>query len=189
MYSEGSILTISDKDRLLIFAHQNRARFFRIPKSIYHVLICAHHKTEFVLFEYRNLETRSSRHSLSPEDELQFLTWGRGGGLLNGNPQVVFSQSHFLGTKILTTFALLFASIKSEFVLFGYRNLEIRSSRHQSSSMNFTFFKGMLLAPKVTFQVPKYRRLLFNLRPSQNRGCSFWVPKSRYQIEQTLVII
>ena len=187
MYSEGSILTISDKDRLLNFAHQNRARFFRIPKSIYHVLICAHHKTEFVLFGYRNLDTRLSRHQLSSEDELHFLSWG--GGLLNGNPKVVSSQSHFLGTKILMTFALLFAPIKSEFVFFGYQNLEIRSSRHQSSSMNFTFFKGMLLAPKVTFQVPKYRRLLFNLRPSQNRGCSFWVPKSRYQIEQTLVII
>ena len=35
---------------------------FRVPKSIYRVLICAHHKTEFVFFGYRNLDTRPSRH-------------------------------------------------------------------------------------------------------------------------------
>ena len=57
-----------------------------------------------------------------------------GEGLVNGNPKVAFSQSHFSGTKISTTFAFLFAPIKTEVVLLEYRNLETTSSRHQLSS-------------------------------------------------------
>ena len=44
------------------FRPSKRVRFYRIPKSIYHVLICAHHKTEFVLFGYRSLNTTLSRY-------------------------------------------------------------------------------------------------------------------------------
>ena len=39
---------------------------------------------------------------------------GEGGGLLNGNPKVVSSQSHFSGGKISTKFAFLFAPITKQ---------------------------------------------------------------------------
>ena len=63
-------------------------------------------KTEIVIFGYRNLDTRSTRHSSSSEDVAHFFHGGRGGGgLVNGNPKVVSTQNHFSGTKISISFA------------------------------------------------------------------------------------
>ena len=92
--------------------------------------------------------------------------------MINGNPKVVCSQSHFSGTKISTTFAFLFAPITKQTSFFSgtefYISQRVDTGHHLWMNFTLSWGGGPLINVflRVYFDVCR-QSVRFNFRPSK----------------------